>query len=62
LLDALEELKKSNARISECVDLHYFGGLTVEEIHNVTGSSVATIGRDLRFARAWLSDTLSSEN
>jgi len=61
LLDSLEELKRSNARISECVDLHYFGGLTIEEIHRVTGSSVATIGRDLRFARAWLSDKLSFE-
>ncbi|MCA8888307.1 MAG: hypothetical protein KDA46_05735, partial [Parvularculaceae bacterium] len=36
-------------------------GLTTEEIAAVTGLSVATIGRDLRFARAWLKDKLSGE-
>lgn len=58
LTRALEKLKESHGRQAEIVDLHYFGGLTVSEIQHVTGSSVATIGRDLRFARAWLFDAM----
>lgn len=61
LTRALEKLKESHGRQAEIVDLHYFGGLTVSEIQHVTGSSVATIGRDLRFARAWLFDAMSDE-
>ena len=58
LTRALEDLATANTRIAEIVDFHYFGGLTVEEISKVTGSSTATIGRDLRFARAWLAEAL----
>lgn len=58
LVGALEQLKNENERMSESVDMHYFGGLTIKEIQTVTGQSVATIGRDLRFAKAWLSDVL----
>lgn len=61
LTDALAELESTDARKAELVELKYFGGLTTEEIAAVTGLSVATIGRDLRFARAWLKDKLSGE-
>lgn len=60
LSDALDSLRCADERKANIVDLHYFGGLTVDEIHHVTGFSVATIGRDLRFARAWLSDALGN--
>ena len=58
LADALDELAKQDKRKAELIDLYYFGGLTVKEIEYVTGLSPATIGRDLRFARAWLFDEL----
>ncbi|MEZ5895148.1 MAG: sigma-70 family RNA polymerase sigma factor [Parvularculaceae bacterium] len=61
LTDALAELEATDARKAELIELKYFGGLTTEEIAAVTGLSVATIGRDLRFARAWLKDKLSGE-
>lgn len=56
---ALEALAEYNQRMSDLIDLQYFGGMTIEEISNVTGLSQRTIGRDLRFARAWLKDYLT---
>lgn len=64
LLDLAEALKKLAAhdqRKAELVEMKYFGGMTTDEISAVTELSVATIGRDLRFARAWLKDQLSED-
>lgn len=60
--DALEDLRSADPRKAQLIDLHYFGGLTVAEIQQVTNLSTATIGRELRFARAWLSDALTNES
>jgi RNA polymerase sigma-70 factor (ECF subfamily) len=51
---ALQALARIDERKSRVIELKYFGGLTTEEIAQVTGTSVATIGRDLRLAHAWL--------
>jgi RNA polymerase sigma factor (TIGR02999 family) len=51
---ALESLARMDERKSRIVELKYFGGLTTEEISEVMGISVATIGRELRVAHAWL--------
>ncbi len=56
---ALKKLEAHDARKAELIEMKYFGGMTTEEIASVTDLSVATIGRDLRFARAWLKDQLS---
>lgn len=61
LTDALSELETFDKRKAQLVELQYFGGLSVNEMETVTGLSSATIGRELRFARAWLKDQLSSE-
>jgi RNA polymerase sigma factor (TIGR02999 family) len=50
-LAALAELDERKAKILE---LRVFGGLKVEEIAEVMNLSVATVGRELRFASAWL--------
>ncbi len=52
--DALEDLARRDERKSRIIELRYFGGLSMEEIAEVTGLSVATIRRDLRMAEAWL--------
>lgn len=52
--EALEALAKFDERKSHIIELRYFGGLSIEEIGEVTGLSAATIGRDLRMAEAWL--------
>jgi RNA polymerase sigma factor (TIGR02999 family) len=52
--DALDELARFDERKARAVELHYFGGLTLEETAAVLGLHANTVGRDLRLARAWL--------
>jgi RNA polymerase sigma-70 factor, ECF subfamily len=41
-------------RAAKVVELRYFGGLEIEEIAEVQGTSPATVKRDWALARAWL--------
>jgi RNA polymerase sigma factor (TIGR02999 family) len=52
--DTLNELEKLDARKCKAVELKYFGGLTMEEIAEALGVSLATVRRDLRMAETWL--------
>jgi len=52
--DALQELAKHSERKARVVELHYFGGLTQEEIAAVCDVHVNTVARDLHFSEAWL--------
>jgi RNA polymerase sigma factor (TIGR02999 family) len=56
---ALRSLAQIDERKSRIIELKHFGGLTTEEISEVTGLSVATVGRDLRLAHAWLHREIS---
>jgi RNA polymerase sigma factor (TIGR02999 family) len=56
---ALESLANVDERKGRVIELKYFGGLTTEEISEVMGISVATVGRDIRLAQAWLHRELS---
>lgn len=56
--DALNQLSQIDPQQSRIVELRFFGGLTTEEISEVLGISVATIGRDWNMAKAWLSREL----
>lgn len=58
--DALNELAKIDARKSDILVLHYFGGMTYEETAAALNTSPATVDRDLRFAKAWLAHALNS--
>ena len=58
--DALKKLETIDARQGRIVELHYFGGLTLEETAATLGLSLATVKRDLRLARAWLAAELTS--
>ncbi len=60
LNDALERLEKLDARQSRVVELHFFGGLTFEEIADVLGMAVRTVKRDWSMARSWLHIQLST--
>lgn len=57
--EALRRLEEFDPRKSRVVELHYFGGLTWDEIAAELGISVATVHRDLRMAKAWLTHELS---
>lgn len=52
--DALKALAEKDERKARVLELRYFGGLSVEETADVLGLSVATVGREARFATAWL--------
>jgi len=51
---ALEALERENAPLAHVVEMHYFGGMTAEEVAASTHRSVHVIRHDLRLARAWL--------
>ena len=55
VLTQLGELDPDYARV---VELRIFAGLSVEEVAQVCASSVATVGRQWRFARAWMAAQL----
>jgi len=57
--EALDRLKAINPRQSEVVELHFFGGLTLEEAADVLEISRDTVKRDWRFAKLWLLRELS---
>jgi RNA polymerase sigma factor (TIGR02999 family) len=59
--DALRRLEQVDARQSEILEQRFFGGLSLEETAQAVGVSLATVKRDLRFARAWLAAELSGE-
>ena len=54
LSDALSGLATFDARMSQVVELRFFGGLTVEETAEVLNVSPETVMRDWKTAKAWL--------
>jgi RNA polymerase sigma factor (TIGR02999 family) len=56
---ALRDFAKAAPRQAKVVELRYFGGLSVEEIGEVTKMSTRSVERDWQFARAWLMRELS---
>lgn len=59
--DALSELTNFDERKSHILEMHYFGGMTQEEIASALGVHGNTVARDLRLARAWLQSRLRIE-
>jgi RNA polymerase sigma factor (TIGR02999 family) len=57
--EALTRLAAMDPQQSRIVELRFFGGLTMEETAEVMRISPATIGREWRMAKAWLSAELS---
>jgi RNA polymerase sigma factor (TIGR02999 family) len=56
---ALQKLASLDERKSRAIELKFYGGMTTEEIGLVLGISVATVGRELRLAQAWLRREMS---
>ena len=51
---ALDELEKIDPRKCRAIELHYFGGLSMEEIAQALDISAVTVRRDMRAAETWL--------
>src|SRR5271163_187935 len=60
--EALEALQQLEPRLAQVIELHYFGGLTYEQIAVAVGKSAATVDRELRLARAWLLNEIAGNN
>jgi RNA polymerase sigma-70 factor (ECF subfamily) len=55
ILDAaLSSLQLWDARQAKVVELRFFAGMTEEEIAEAMGTSIRTVKRDWKMARAWL--------
>lgn len=54
LHEALETLDRENHSLAEVVEMHYFGGMTADEVARALGRSVHIVRHELRLARAWL--------
>lgn len=50
----LQELAEVDRERAELVEMRFFGGMTIDEISEVTGNSPATIKRRWTATRAWL--------
>jgi RNA polymerase sigma factor (TIGR02999 family) len=59
LNEALRGLVAVDARMSQVVELRFFGGLSIEETADVLKISSETVMRDWRTAKAWLLRELS---
>lgn len=57
--EALDALASEHPRKAELVKLRYFVGLSMDEIADVLGISVATAHREWAFARVWLADQIA---
>ncbi len=54
LEEVLIELAKRDAQSVKIIELHFYGGLTFEEIARLLDVSLSTVMREWRFARNWL--------
>jgi RNA polymerase sigma factor (TIGR02999 family) len=59
LNDALTALAAVNPRMSQVVELGFFGGLSVEETADILNVSPETVMRDWKTAKVWLLRELS---
>jgi RNA polymerase sigma factor (TIGR02999 family) len=60
--DALKALAVLDPRKSQVVELHFFGGLNLEETAEVMKVSSDTVLRDWKLAKSWLRCELSGES
>lgn len=60
--ESLSKLEKLDPRQGRIVELHYFGGLTIEEIAEILSLSGKTVARELKVAKAWLYGNLKQEH
>lgn len=59
--EALEKFETIDERKCEILVMHYFGGMTYDEMAIATELSPATISRELTLAKAWLAHELADD-
>jgi RNA polymerase sigma-70 factor (ECF subfamily) len=51
---ALQALAQEKPPLAQIMEMHYFGGMTAEEVAAVLDRSAEAVRHDIRLARAWL--------
>ena len=51
---ALQALARENSSLAAIIEMHYFGGMTAEEVAVAVDRSAEAVRHDIRAARAWL--------
>jgi RNA polymerase sigma factor (TIGR02999 family) len=51
---ALQALAREDSSLAQIIEMHYFGGMTAEEVAAVVDRSSEAVRHDIRLARAWL--------
>ena len=59
--DALTRLAAADPRCAQVVELRFFGGLSIPEVADALGMSMATVKRDWQFARGWLANEIDAD-
>lgn len=59
--EALDRLAQEDPVAAEVVKLHYFAGLSLEEVGNALGMSRATAYRQWSYARSWLKTDIETQ-
>jgi RNA polymerase sigma factor (TIGR02999 family) len=59
--EAMQRLAAFDKRKHDVIELHFFGGLTYDEIAAALSISPATVHREVRMAKAWLYRELAPE-
>lgn len=59
--EALVRLSEFDPRRGQVVEMRYFGGMNIDEIAKTLGTSPATVKRDWKVAKIWLTRELGGE-
>jgi len=59
--NALNELQECDQRLSQIVELRFFGAMTFEEIAEVLNLDLSTVIQNWKLARAWLYNKLKAD-
>jgi RNA polymerase sigma factor (TIGR02999 family) len=59
--EALDALAETDARKARAIELHYYGGLSYDEVAQVLGVHENTVAADIRFGRAWMAKRLRDQ-
>ena len=60
--EALNRLAASDPEKARLVELRYFGGLSIQEVADITGTSPAGVKRQWTVTKAWLYRALSGSD
>ena len=58
---AIDKLTAIDRKLADVIVLHYYGGMTYDEVAKATKVSAATVDRQLRLAKAWILRELSDD-